>query len=63
MKNVNNGESNTWKMELERFKLIGSIHLLPFVSVCYESDKCERAVTIGWLFWAFAIVKKNGMHL
>jgi len=27
------------------------------------SFKNERAVTIGWLFWAFAIVKKNGMHL
>lgn len=50
-------------MQIERLKLVGSIHLLPFVSVCYDSLICEQAVTVGWLFWAVAIVKKNEMHL
>lgn len=50
-------------MEIERLKLVGSIHLIPFVSVCYDSSICEQAVTIGWLCWAVAIVKKNDMHL
>jgi hypothetical protein len=50
-------------MQIETLRLIGSIHLLPFVSVCYDSSICEHAVTIGWLYWAVAIVKKNEMHL
>ena len=50
-------------MRLEAFKLVGSLHLLPHMSVCYDSRFCEKAVSIGWLFWGLSIVRKNEMHL
>jgi len=50
-------------MELELFKMIGSVHLLPHISVCYDSKICEKAITIGWLFWGLSLVKKNEMHI
>ena len=50
-------------MNIETFKYIGSVHLLPHISICYDSDICERAVSFGWLWWGITIVKKNGMHL
>lgn len=50
-------------MRIETLRLVGSLHLIPFVSVCYDSLICEQAVTVGWLFWAVAIVKTNEMHL
>jgi len=50
-------------MKLESFKLIGSVHILPHVSICYDSTIRERAINIGWLWWGLVIVKKNEMHL
>jgi hypothetical protein len=50
-------------MTIETFKMIGSIHLLPHISVCYDSTFCENAISFGWLLWGFSIVRKNGMHL
>ena len=50
-------------MQLESFKLIGSVHIFPHVSICYDSTICERAINIGWLWWGLMIVKKSEMHL
>lgn len=50
-------------MEFHFFKMIGSIHLLPHVSVCYDSRICEKAISFGWLIWGFSIVKKDELHL
>ena len=50
-------------MELQPFKFIGSVHLLPHISICYDSAICEKAISFGWLFWGFSLVKKNDMHL
>ena len=48
---------------IETYRLVGSLHLLPFVSVCYDSTICEKSITIGWLWWGIALVKKDSMHL
>jgi hypothetical protein len=48
---------------IETYRLVGSLHLLPFISVCYDSTICEKSISIGWLWWAIAIVKKNPMQL
>lgn len=48
---------------IETFKYVGSIHLLPFVIVCYDSVVCEKAISIGWLWWGITFVKKGAMHL
>lgn len=48
---------------IETYRLIGSLHLLPFISVCYDSTICEKSITIGWLWWGIGIVKKDDMHL
>ena len=50
-------------MRIEVFKLVGSVHILPHLSVCYDSRYCEKAISIGWLIYGFSIVKKNEMHL
>ncbi len=50
-------------MRIERLKLVGSVHFLPFVALCYDSRICEKALTIGWLWWGFALVRVNEMHL
>jgi len=50
-------------MELEYFKMVGSVHLLPHISVCYDSLVCERAISFGWLWWGFSLVRKNEMHI
>ena len=50
-------------MRIETFMLVGSIHLLPHISVCYDSRFCEKAISIGWLMWGISIVRKNEMHL
>jgi len=50
-------------MRGELFKLVGSVHLLPHISLCYDSKICEKALTIGWLWWGFSFVKTNEMHL
>ena len=50
-------------MKIEAFEMIGSVHLLPHISVCYDSKICEKAINVGWLWWVIAIVKKNDMHL
>jgi hypothetical protein len=50
-------------MEIETFKYVGSVHLLPHISVVYDSAMCERAISIGWLWWGISIAEKNGMHL
>lgn len=51
------------KMEIQTFKIVGSIFILPSVALCYDSAICERALTIAWLWWAIGIVEKNEMHL
>jgi len=48
---------------IETYRLVGSLHLLPFISVCYDSRICENSVTIGWLFWGIGFVRKNDMHI
>jgi len=63
MTNAMNGEISTSIMRIERLKLVGSVHFLPFVALCYDSRICEKALTIGWLWWGFALVRVNEMHL
>lgn len=50
-------------IEIQGFKMVGSIFLFPHFSVCYDSRICERAVNFGWLLWGFSLVRKNEMHL
>jgi len=50
-------------MQIETFKFIGSVHLLPHISFCYDSNICERAISIGWLWYGVTIYRKNEMHL
>lgn len=50
-------------MTIETFKYVGSVQLVPFVSYCYSSTVCEKALSFGWLWWGVSIVSKNGMHL
>ena len=50
-------------MNFETFKYVGSIQVIPFITICYDSLICERAVSFGWLWWGITIVRKNEMHL
>lgn len=50
-------------LHLEKYRMIGSLHLLPFISFCYDSKICNKAITIGWLWWAVAFVRKNDLHV
>lgn len=50
-------------MSIETFKYVGSVHLLPHISICYDSLICDGAISIGWLWWGISIVSKNGLHL
>lgn len=50
-------------MTIETFKYIGSVHLLPHLSISYDSQICDRAVSFGWLWWGITLVKKGGLHL
>ena len=50
-------------MTIETFKYVGSIQAIPFVTICYDSLICKRAVSFGWLWWGITIVRKSEMHL
>jgi hypothetical protein len=50
-------------IEIETYRMIGSIHILPHISICYDSKICESAISVGWLLWGVSIVRKNDMHL
>lgn len=50
-------------MTIETFKYVGSVHLLPHISICYDSLICDGSINIGWLWWGISIVSKSGMHL
>ena len=58
-----NGLKTKDMIHLEKYRMIGSLHLLPFISFCYDSKICNKAVTIGWLWWAVAFVRKNDLHV
>lgn len=47
----------------EPFKYVGSFHLLPFITICYDSTICDGAISIGWLWWGVSIVTKNPLEL
>ena len=50
-------------MRIETFKFVGSVHLLPHISISYDGTMSENCICIGWLWWGFSIVKTNEMHL
>ena len=51
------------KTGIETFKYVGSVHLLPHISVTYDSLICDGCVSIGWLWWGVSIVTKNSLDL
>jgi len=50
-------------MSIEPFKYIGSVHLLPHLSITYDSTICDGSINIGWLWWGISFVSKNELHL
>jgi hypothetical protein len=50
-------------MSIETFKYMGSVHLLPHISYCYDSLLCNKCLSFGWLWWGISIVSKSEMHL
>jgi len=50
-------------MRLETFKFVGSLHILPHISISYDGKISENCVSIGWLWWGVSIVKEDEMHL
>lgn len=51
------------KTHVEFFKYIGSVHLLPHISVTYNSSICDGCVSIGWLWWGVTFVTKGPLDL
>ena len=50
-------------MTIETFKYIGSVHLLPHVSITYESEFCNGCINVGWLWWGVSFITKDELHL
>lgn len=50
-------------MTIETFKYVGSVHLLPHISIVYDSSVCNSCISIGWLWWGISIVDKHDMHI
>jgi len=50
-------------MSIEKFKYVGSVHLLPHISIVYDSSICDGCISIGWLWWGISFVTKSDLHL
>lgn len=50
-------------MTIETFKYVGSVHILPHVSIVYDSPACDGCVSVGWLWWGVTFVSKNPVDL
>ena len=46
-------------MSIETFKLIGSVHLLPHISITYDSLAYDGCISIGWLWWGVSFVSET----